>query len=156
MDQDTGDEGLLLTSPAFKESEEIPKQYTCKGDNVSPPLNITGVPSGTKSLALIMHDPDAIGSDFTHWLMWDIPTNTKAIAANSVPVGALQGSNGYDNTSYAGPCPPAGSGTHRYIFELYALGNTLNLTSAASRGDLQEAMKDHVLAQSTLTGLVAA
>jgi Raf kinase inhibitor-like YbhB/YbcL family protein len=147
---------LNLTSPAFTDRGEIPKQYTCKGDNVNPPLNITSAPQGTKSLALILHDPDAIGRDFTHWLVWDIPSETKSIAANSVPIGAIQGLNDNTDNSYMGPCPPAGSGTHRYIFEVYALDVTLNLPPPTNRKELEDALKAHILASNALTGLVAA
>jgi Raf kinase inhibitor-like YbhB/YbcL family protein len=147
---------LQLSSPAFKHGEAIPIQYSCKGDDVNPPLNIMGVPQNAKSFALIMHDPDALGTDFVHWLVWDIPTGTQTIAANSVPVGAIQGKTGFGNNKYGGPCPPSGSGTHRYIFELYALDIPLSLSSDTSRDKLQDAMKGHIVAQNTLTGLVAA
>lgn len=154
MDQNVSNNGLQLTSPVFKQNEAIGRQYTCKGDNINPPLNISEVPANAKSLALIMHDPDALGSDFVHWLMWDIPVGAQTIAANSVPVGAVQGPNGFGKNQYGGPCPPAGSGTHRYIFELYALDTALALSSDSSREKLQEAMKGHILAQHALTGLV--
>jgi hypothetical protein len=147
---------MRLTSPVFNNKENIPEQYTCKGQNISPPLNILGVPENTKSLALIMHDPDAVNGDFVHWLVWDIPANTETIAANSVPIGAMQGVNGMGNNSYFGPCPPAGTGTHRYMFELYALDTTLGLDSNSSREQLESALKDHILDKYTLTGLVKA
>ena len=156
MDQPASSNDLQLTSPVFKQSETIPQQYTCKGDDINPPLNISGVPAGAKSLTLIMHDPDALGSDFLHWLMWDIPVATETITPSSVPVGAVQGPNGFGKNQYGGPCPPAGSGTHRYMFELYALDTALALPPDSSREKLQEMMKGHVLAQHTLTGLVAA
>jgi Raf kinase inhibitor-like YbhB/YbcL family protein len=155
MDQNT-QSNLQITSQAFKQGETIPDQYTCRGEDINPPLNITGIPENTKSLALIMHDPDALGSDYVHWLVWDIPTSTQNIAPGNVPVGAIQGQNGFGNNKYGGPCPPSGSGTHRYIFELYALDTTLSLSPDSSREKLQEAMKGHILAQNTLTGLVAA
>lgn len=147
---------LRLSSSEFKQNATIPEQYTCRGEDISPPLNISGVPDSAKSLALIMHDPDALGSDFVHWLIWDIPPRTETIAANSVPVGAMQGPNGFGASRYGGPCPPAGSGTHRYMFELYALDTTLNLGSEPTREALQDAMQGHILKQYTLTGLVAA
>lgn len=156
MDQSSPNNQLRLTSPEFKQGAVIPPQYTCKGQDINPPLNIMGVPQTAKSLALIMHDPDAVGSDFTHWVVWDIPTNTETIAANSVPIGAIQGINGFGTNRYGGPCPPSGSGTHRYMFELYALDTTLSLNPDTSREKLQDIMKGHILAQYTLTGLVAA
>lgn len=147
---------LQLISPAFKEGENIPGQYTCKGSNVNPPLNIFNVPENTKSLALIMHDPDAVSGDFLHWLMWDIRPSTETIAANSVPVGARQGPNGMGKNIYMGPCPPAGSGTHKYVFELFALDTTLSLDSETTRLQLEDSMKGHILQQTFLTGLFAA
>ena len=147
---------LQLVSAVFREGAVIPIQYTCKGQNVNPPLNILHTPTGTQSFALIMHDPDAVSGDFLHWLIWDIPPSTENISVNSVPVGAMQGYNGSDKIGYAGPCPPAGSGTHRYIFELYALDKMLDLRRDTSWQDLESAMKDHVLDKSTLTGVFSA
>ena len=155
-DQGTGTSGLQLISPVFRDGTAIPPQYTCKGQNVNPPLNIIGVPAGAQSLALIMHDPDAVGSDFVHWLVWDIPASTETIAANSLPVGAIQGLNSAGQNRYMGPCPPAGTGTHRYMFEIYALDTSLNLSKDSHRADVQKAMKDHILEHSTLTGLFSA
>lgn len=148
--------GLSLTSSAFQDGGTIPQQYTCRGQNINPPLNITGQPEDTKSLALIMHDPDAVSGDFLHWLMWDMPASTQAIAATSVPVGAIQGPNGSGNNTYMGPCPPKGTGTHHYKFDLYALDTTLGLDSKSSRQQLEDAMKGHILDQTTLTGLFSA
>ncbi|OVE79096.1 hypothetical protein BVY00_01140 [bacterium G20] len=147
---------LGLSSPVFRDGANIPIPYTCKGSNVSPPLNITGVPRAAQSLALIMHDPDAVSGDFIHWLMWDIPVSTQAIITISVPVGAVQGVNNAGQSKYMGPCPPAGTGTHRYIFELYALDKTLGLPAGADRDQLQKSMAGHILAQHTLTGLFSA
>lgn len=147
---------LQLSSSAFKDSEEIPRQYTCSGQNINPPLNFLNIPENAKSLALIMHDPDAISADFVHWLVWDISPAIKAIAANSVPRGAIQGLNSVGDNSYIGPCPPKGSGIHRYKFELYALNSTLNLKNKTSREKLEETLRDRVLDSSELTGLAEA
>lgn len=151
-----GTSELQLISSAFKDNEAVPEQYTCRGQNINPPLNIVGKPEGTKSLALIMHDPDAVSGDYVHWLMWDIPPGTDTIAANSVPVGAIQGPNGSGDNKYTGPCPPAGTGTHHYKFDLYALNTTLSLNPKTNREDLVKALEGRFLAQSTLTGLVDA
>lgn len=150
------DSNLSLASQEFKDGEQIPGQYSCKGQNVNPPLNVSGVPAGAKSLALILHDPDAVGGDFVHWLVWDIPTSTGSITVNSVPEGAVQGQNGGGQNKYMGPCPPAGTGTHHYKFELYALDKTLGLKAGADRDQLQKAMNGHILAQHILTGLFSA
>jgi Raf kinase inhibitor-like YbhB/YbcL family protein len=147
--------GMQLISTAFNDGEEIPEQYTCKGTNINPPLTIMNPPAGTKSLALIMHDPDAPGTDFVHWLVWDVPANTQSIGPNSVPVGAVQGTNSFGKNNYGGPCPPAGTGTHHYIFELYALGTNLSLGADSNREKLQDALQDHTLAQANLTGIMA-
>lgn len=155
--------GLKLTSQVFDDGTQIPAAYTCKGQNINPPLSITGVPAGTKCLALIMHDPDAVlvvGFDFVHWLVWDIPSSTKIINASSVPGGSVQGQNdtknAEKNNSYIGPRPPAGTGTHHYLFELYAMDKTLGLPPTTNRDQLQKAMAGHILAQHTLTGLFSA
>lgn len=147
---------LQLISAAFRDGAQIPPPYTCKGQNVSPPLNILNVPKEARSLALIMHDPDAIGSDFVHWVMWDISASTDTINANSVPVGAIQGPNSSGQNRYMGPCPPAGTGIHHYLFELYALDITLSLPKETNREQLRQAMKEHIVAQYTLTGLFSA
>lgn len=142
---------MQLTSPAFKDGEMIPEVYTCKGQGINPPLAIAGVPAESKSLALIMHDPDAPSGDFLHWLVWNIPIQTATIAENSVSDGAVQGKNASGTNKYIGPCPP--SGTHHYKFDLYALDDNINLPDSSSREDVESAMSSHVLARSTLTGL---
>ena len=153
--KDVSANGLILTSSAFGEKGDIPLQYTCKGQNTSPPLTISGVPASAKSLALIVHDPDAVGSDFTHWVLYDIAVSTTMIAANSLPAGALQGPNGAGRTGYMGPCPPAGTGIHRYMFELFALDKTFG-SQNLKREQLESAMQGHVLAKIILTGLFSA
>lgn len=153
---ESAESGMQIISPAFAEGGTIPDQYTCRGDNVSPPLNFFNVPDGAQSLALIMHDPDAPVGDYTHWLIWDMPASTETIASNRLPVGASQGMNDNDQISYMGPCPPNGTGTHRYIFELYALGRTVDLESGSSRAQLTQSMEGNILASATITGVVAA
>lgn len=154
MADKTQDAELKLFSQVFGEGAAIPATYTCKGQNINPPLNIMGVPSGAKSLALIMHDPDAVSGDFVHWLVWDIPTSTETIAINSVPPGAIAGTNSANKSQYIGPCPPPGTGTHRYMFELYALDTALtNLNMETNKEQLQKAMEGHVIAKYTLTGV---
>lgn len=148
--------GIKLISPAFKDGAPIPSQYTSKGQNVNPPLNILDAPAGTQSLTLIVHDPDAPSGDFLHWLLWDIPPSTEIIAASSVPVGAIQGYNDADERGYFGPAPPPGSGSHHYMFELYALNTTLDLDPHITRNELERAMEGHVLDHTTLTGLFSA
>ena len=156
MDQETASGGLQIISQVFRDGGPIPPQYSCKGQNVNPPLNILNVPAGTLSLTLIMHDPDAVSGDFLHWLVWDIPPSTESIGVNSVPVGAVQGLNGSEQTGYAGPCPPQSTGTHRYIFDFYALDTTLDLPANSTVQDVIKAQKGHVLDHSAITGTFTA
>jgi hypothetical protein len=142
---------MQLTSPAFNDNEMIPTIYTCKGQAINPPLAIAGVPAEAKSLALILHDPDAPSGDFLHWIVWNILPETNEINEDSVPPDAVQGMNTAGSNKYAGPCPP--SGTHHYKFDLYALDDMINLPGSTSREDVESAMASHVLARSTLTGL---
>jgi len=142
---------LRITSPAFKDNEFIPVKYTCDGEDINPPLLIGNIPPETKSLALINDDPDAPMGTWVHWVVWNISPTTGEIKENSVPEGSRQGINDFGKHDYGGPCPP--SGTHRYFFKLYALDRLLDLTSNAKKGDLEKAMKGHILAQAQIIGL---
>ena len=142
---------MQLTSSAFAQNQAIPSRYTCDGDNESPPLSIVDPPVGTKSFAMILHDPDAPVGDFLHWLIWNIPPHTKDIPAGSVPPGAVEGRNAAGKIGYTGPCPP--SGVHHYHFDVTALDTTLDLPATAMRNDLLKAMDGHTLGQATLIGL---
>lgn len=144
----TSKEKLKITSSAFSQNEHIPAKYTCDGANVNPPLAIAGVPDDAKSLVLICDDPDAPSKIWVHWVVWNIPVTTKEIAENSVP--GTQGMTDFGSKGYGGPCPP--SGTHRYYFKLYALNITLNVSNSASKKDVENAMKGHILAQAELIG----
>ncbi|HVU60001.1 MAG TPA: YbhB/YbcL family Raf kinase inhibitor-like protein [Candidatus Saccharimonadales bacterium] len=145
---------LQLTSPVFADGDIIPKKYTCKGINVSPPLEVHHVPAEAASLALILHDPDAPSGDFLHWSIWNLGTDIVSLSEDEVPDGARQGTNDFGKVAYGGPCPP--SGTHRYIFELYALDAELAVDDGADREELMEAIDTHIVAQATLTGTVTA
>ena len=142
---------MNLTSPIFKNNQSIPPKYTCDGENISPPLEITGVPPKAKSLILISDDPDAPGGSWVHWLIWNIDPAVAEIAENTVPTGAVQGITSFGQTGYGGPCPP--SGTHRYFFKLYALDTKLGLAIETDREELEQAMKNHILDQAELVGL---
>jgi Raf kinase inhibitor-like YbhB/YbcL family protein len=141
---------ILVTSSAFQSGAKIPDQFTCKGANVNPALQFRGAPAGTKSLALIVDDPDAPTGLFTHWLVWNIGPATSQVRESSIPAGALQGTNDFGKLSYGGPCPP--SGTHRYYFRIVALDRTLDLKSGAKRKELEKAFAGHVLARGELMG----
>ena len=147
---------LHLTCSAFKADGTMPEKYTYKGANMSPPLSISGTPEGTLSLALIAHDSDAPDGDFVHWTMWNINPNTTSIAENKVPTGALQGTNGFGDVGYSGPYPPAGSGTHRYHFDLYALRSILDVPAGAKRQELMKAIETHAIGRTQLVGTFSA
>ncbi|MFQ5722200.1 MAG: YbhB/YbcL family Raf kinase inhibitor-like protein, partial [Candidatus Aminicenantales bacterium] len=136
---------------AFEEAGMIPKQYTCDGEDISPPLSWTSVPEGTKSLALICDDPDAPMGTWVHWLVWNIGPSITSIGENSVPERAVQGMNSFGKQPYGGPCPP--SGTHHYHFKLYALDTKLELDSSSEKRALELAMEGHILDQAELIGL---
>jgi Raf kinase inhibitor-like YbhB/YbcL family protein len=147
-----------LNSLSFGDSQIIPAKYSynmkpqCSGDNFSPALNWTGVPAGTKSLAIIMHDPD--GGDWTHWVQFNIPPGVNGLdEAKGGPATGVKGSNSFGGTGYAGPCPPSDGKTHRYIFTLYALDSEIKLQTGVSRGNLQKAISGHVLGRAVLVGL---
>jgi Raf kinase inhibitor-like YbhB/YbcL family protein len=140
--------GLVIRSSAFENNTLIPSKYTCDGEGVNPPLTIEGIPEKTNSLALIVEDPDAPAGLWIHWVVWNIqPTDT--IKENSVP--GAEGLNTAKKHGYHPPCPP--SGTHRYIFKVFALDKTLNLGSFAEKDDVEIAIQGHVLAEGELIGL---
>jgi Raf kinase inhibitor-like YbhB/YbcL family protein len=146
---------MQLTSPAFAPGAHIPAAHTCKGSGTAPALAVDGVPNGAKSLALIVHDPDAPAGDFVHWTLWNLPAETTAFGENPLPDGTLEGGNDFGSIGYGAPCPP--SGTHHYVFELYALDDVIGeLNAGASRAMLEQAMQGHVLAQAQLIGLASA
>ena len=140
---------LTVKSPAFQPNNQIPKKYTCDGEDKNPPLTIDGVPKESKSLALIVDDPDAPYGTFDHWVVWDIPPSTTKIAEHSVP--GIEGLNGARQKGFMGPCPP--SGTHRYFFKVYALDTELKLGPKTTKRELEKAMENHILAKGELIGL---
>jgi len=138
---------LQVQSVAFSHNGHIPPKYTCEGENINPSLEVNNVPEGTKSLALIMEDPDAPNGTFDHWIVWNISPN-EAIAEQSIP--GISGTNSFGKTGYGGPCPPSGS--HRYFFKMFALDTELDLQAGSDKNALFEAMEDHILAQGELMG----
>lgn len=151
-DQEKSNANLMkITSSAFKHNEKIPVKYTCDGENVNPPLEISDVPSNASTLALIMDDPDAPSGTWAHWLVWNIPPSASSIMENSVPESAMQGKTSFGNNRYGGPCPP--SGAHRYFFKLYALDTKLRLPSYSEAKDLEQALQGHILRQAELVGV---
>ena len=140
----------MLTSSAFSPGAELPTRYTCDGEDVSPPLAWSEPPSGTRSFALILDDPDAPRGTFTHWLAWGLRPETRQLDEGETP--AAEGQNDFGKTGYRGPCPPPGHGPHRYVFRLYALDSTLELAPGARRDDLERLIAEHRLAAAELTG----
>jgi Raf kinase inhibitor-like YbhB/YbcL family protein len=149
---------LTLSSSAFKPGGKIPSKYTCEGEDASPPLSFNGAPQGTKSLTLIVDDPDAPDPRapkrvWVHWVVYNLPPNTAALAENAsasgLPKGSVIGVNDSRQTSYNGPCPP--TGRHRYFHKLYAL-DTMLPTKSLTKSEVESAMKGHVLAQAELIG----
>jgi hypothetical protein len=150
---------LTLTSPAFVAGGEIPERFTCEGKDLSPALAWTGVPEAAKSLVLIVDDPDAPDPKapkmtWVHWVLYNLPPATKgleeAVPPGALPPGTREGTNDWKHTGYGGPCPPIGR--HRYFHKLYALDATLPDLGAATKAQVEAAMKGHVLAQAELMG----
>ncbi len=142
---------FTITSTAFEPGAPIPARYSCDGDDISPPLAWADVPPDTQSFALIFDDPDAPGGTWNHWLLFNLPADTRALPENTtLPTGTRIGKNSWGRTDYGGPCPP--HGTHRYFFKLYALDTTLSLADGASKSEIEAAMNGHILAQAELMG----
>lgn len=151
VDTPSTEKTMKLESPTFTNNTQIPAKYTCKGENISPPLLIKDVPEEAQSLVLMVEDPDAPMKTWLHWTVWNIDPKTTDIAEGTTPEGSTQGLTDFGATGYGGPCPP--SGTHRYLFKLMALDTVLDLTTGASLNDLKDATNGHILAESTLIGL---
>jgi Raf kinase inhibitor-like YbhB/YbcL family protein len=157
--EDGGTMTMKLTSQAFSANDRIPKVYTCDGKDISPPLSWSGLPPGTRSLALILDDPDAPDPrapqmTWVHWVIYNIPADINGLAENAgksgLPFGTLEGTNDWNRTRYGGPCPPKGS--HRYFFKLYALDTVLPDLDRPAKNKLLRAMQGHILAQTELIG----
>ncbi len=137
---------MRLTSNDFKEGESIPAKFTCRGENINPHLAWDDVPEGVKSFALIVDDPDAPSGLWTHWLVKDIPSDVREIKQNSVP--GNQVANDFGKEDYGGPCPP--SGTHRYLFKLYALN--VEKLDVDNKGDFYEQVEKNAIVEAELMG----
>jgi len=151
-----GDIELSLSSLSFQEGEQIPTKSTCDGQDISPPLAWGEPPAGIRSFVLIMDDPDAPGGTFTHWVLFNIPSDTRKLP-EAIPnqaeltSGTLQGKNDFRKIGYNGPCPPAGH-LHRYQLTIYALDKSLDLKGGASKKQVLDAIQGHILARGQLTG----
>lgn len=150
---------MIIQSSAFEPGGDIPRKYTCDGEDVSPPLAWSGVPEGTRSLVLIVDDPDAPDPQapkmtWVHWVLYNIPPQAsglpEAVASSDLPPGTREGLNDWKRTGYGGPCPPIGR--HRYFHKLYALDTILPDLGTPTKAELEAAMQAHVLAQAELVG----
>jgi Raf kinase inhibitor-like YbhB/YbcL family protein len=150
---------LTLTSPAFEHNGEIPAEYTCDGKDISPALSWSNLPEGTKSLALIVDDPDAPDPaapkvTWVHWVLYNLPPSVsglpRGVSSEALPVGTQEGLNNWDRTGYGGPCPPVGR--HRYFHKLYALDIELTGLERPTKEELEQAMAGHILTQAELVG----
>ena len=146
---------MIIMSAAFQEGGMIPVKYTCDGQDISPPLSWNGVPDNARSLALICDDPDAPMGTWVHWVVYDIPPDQtgfeEGISRDALTrKGILQGTTDFRRQEYGGPCPP--SGTHRYFFKLYALGEKLNLGKGVTKKQVVAAMEGKILVQAELMG----
>jgi Raf kinase inhibitor-like YbhB/YbcL family protein len=147
---------IILTSTAFKSKEIIPIEYTCDGQNISPPLLWKNISPETESLVLIVDDPDAPKKAWVHWLVYNIPPEIDRFPPNMQPSEDLFakikiGRNDFNNNGYGGPCPP--SGTHRYFFKIYALNSVLNLPSGKTKSEIEKVMEKHIIGSGELIGL---
>ena len=151
---------MELTSSAFANNEEIPLAYTCEGEDRSPPLSWSGVPEAVKTLALVMDDPDAPNGTFTHWVLYNLPPQPPNLEegvslSERLLEGLREGFNSFGNQGYGGPCPPRGSGEHRYFFRLYAINQELVFTGRVTRDQLMGAIEGITLDQAELMGRFA-
>jgi len=147
---------MKIESNAFQNGGEIPRKYGYKKDNVNPALIINDVPADAKSLALVMDDPDAmgaVGKIWVHWVVWNIDPSTGQINENSIPSNSIQGKTDFGEIAYGGPAPP--DKEHTYLFKLYALDDKLSLDEGSTKSQLEEAMKNHVIAETKLKGRYA-
>lgn len=147
---------MKIESSAFQNGSEIPRKYGYKKDNINPPISIKEIPNETKSLALIMDDPDAmgaVGKIWVHWIVWNIDPSNSEIKENSVPSDSVQGKTDFGEISYGGPAPP--DKEHTYIFKLYALDEKLSINEGSTKSQVEEAMEGHVLSEAKLEGKYA-
>jgi Raf kinase inhibitor-like YbhB/YbcL family protein len=147
--------GFILSSTAFAEGEPIPQKYSCDGEDISPPMKWTDPPESTMSFALIADDPDAPVGTWVHWVLYNLPADTRSLpeafpSDADVSDGSMNGENSWGQLGYGGPCPP--SGTHRYFFKLYALDLNLDMAAGATKDELLQAMEGHILAETELMG----
>ena len=144
-------DAFSLESSAFDNAQAIPSRHSCDGEDLSPPLRWSNVPEGTRSFALVVDDPDALGGVFTHWTAWGLDPGAGGLGEGEPAPG--EGQNDFGTTGYRGPCPPPGHGAHRYVFDLYALDvQHIGLGEGASRQEVEQQIEGHILAKAQLAG----
>lgn len=144
---------LTIKISAFKQNDFIPAKYTCDGDDVNPMIEILNIPENTKSLTLVIDDPDAPRGTWDHWILWNIDPKTHYIPEDSMPHSAVQGTTSFGHQKYNGPCPPRGNKPHRYFFKIYALDTIPDLPSTATKQELEQAMNMHIIEKAEFVGL---
>ena len=142
---------MQITSRVFQHNEYIPGKYTCDGPDVNPPLTFSDIPVQTKSMVIIVDDPDAPDGLFTHWALYNLSPGTQQLSENAGSGAGTQGRNDFGTIGYGGPCPP--TGTHRYFFRLFALNEELHLPEGLPRKELNDALKNHIVEIAELIGL---
>lgn len=151
---------MEIRSSAFFIGNTIPFEYTCDGKNISPPIHWEDPPQETRSFALVVDDPDAPKNTFTHWVVYNIPADSRELPEGitqepTLANGAVQGKNSFGQLGFGGPCPPAKHGTHRYFFKIFALDQSLDLPPGASKEQVLQAMKGHILDKAEVMGRYA-
>jgi len=150
----TKESHMVISSSAFEDNAVMPDKYTCNGAGINPSLFWDKMPDDTKSIAIIVDDPDAPSGDFTHWLLWNIDPTATEIAENSTPTGSMVGTNDGGTLAYYPPCPP--NGTHHYQFKVYALDEALDAPRGSKKAELESAMHPHIIDYGMITGLYSA
>ncbi len=151
--QPTASSSMKLESSAFAHNKFIPAKYTCDGENINPSLVISGIPKEAKSLVFIVDDPDAPMGTWIHWTMWGISPNTNIIKEGELPKDTKEGLNSFGAIGYGGPCPPEGTGTHRYSFRIYALDKNVDLVAGITPEELENEMSNSIIDTAELVGL---
>jgi Raf kinase inhibitor-like YbhB/YbcL family protein len=141
---------MEITSEAFNNGDRIPKKYTCEGPNISPPLQFSNIPEGTKSLVLMIEDPDAEAKPWVHWMVFNIPPDAKRFAEDSIATGSQQGLCNGNTLGYEGPCPPENE--HTYVFKLYAVDKMLSTDPTPDRKKVLEQIQGHTIDEAVLEG----
>ncbi len=148
---------ISISTEAFKDGEEIPKKYTCWGSDTSPPLSWTGIPRETKSIVIVMEDPDAGKGTLVHWILFNVPPTMENLPeaipkSENFPNGSRQGRTDFNEIGYGGPCPPPGK-VHRYYFKIYALDKMLDLLPGSSIRQIYESIEGHIIAKGDIVGM---